>query len=559
MEKIEKEDSKMSYEELKNEYKNLKVENNNLQFQNKELQIKYDNVILELNALKRIVFGSKQEKTPSKETINSDQISLFDNEEDIEKDVQEQIEEQIEEITVHRKKNANKKIAGLKKSMLKDVVIKRQEYVLNEDEKCPECGSDFKLVSKQVVRTQIEFTPPTFNITEYVQNVYKCTKCGTEESKKETPTFAKAKIPKALLVHSFVSPSLATEVFYQKYYLGVPFYRQEKMWDDKGLVLPRNMMANWSIKINEYYLEALWKLMQKELKSKCEVLHSDETTIQVNKEPGRNATSNSYMWLLCSGKDETTKGVVFRYSASRSAETAKEILEGYKGILVTDGYAGYNNIEEITHAECWTHARRYFYESVPLLSNKQMDTKATGYIGVEYCNKLFKIEEEIASLSDEKKQKERQERSKPIVDEFFSWVNTTLNTKIVVNNKLKKALVYAQNQEKELSEFINDGRIPLSNSIAERSIRPFAVHRKNWLFADTQAGAKANATYYSLIESAKINKLNIYKYMNYLLESLPQYENLSEEVLKKYLPWSEDLPEDVRNYVGDYEELKVAE
>ena len=558
MEKEKKEVSEMSKKELINEYKSLKAENNNLQFQNKELQIKYNNATLEINALRRMVFGSKQEKTPSKETIDSDQISLFDNEEEIEKDVQEQIEEQVEEITIHKRKNAKKKVAGLKKSMLKDVVVKRQEYVLNEDEKCPECGSDFKLVSKQVVRTQIEFTPATFNITEYVQNVYKCTKCGTEESEKETPTFGKAEIPKALLAHSFVSPSLATEVFYQKYYLGVPFYRQEKMWDDKGLVLPRNMMANWSIKINEYYLEVLWKLMHKELKYKCGVLHSDETTLQVNKEPGRNATSNSYMWVLRSGELEKIKGVVFKYSQSRSSETAKEFLKDFKGIVVTDGYAGYNEIEEVTHAECWAHVRRYFYESVPLVANK-MDTTATGYIGVEYCNKLFKIEEEIASLSDGEKQKKRQEESKPIVDEFFTWVNTNLNTKIVVNNKLKKALVYAQNQEKELSEFLNDGRIPLSNNIAERSIRPFAVHRKNWLFADTTAGAKANATYYSLIECAKINNLNIYKYMNYLLESLPQEEVLSEEILVKYLPWSEELPDDVRNYVGEYEELKVAE
>lgn len=109
---------------------------------------------------------------------------------------------------------------------------------------------------------------------------------------------------------------------------------------------------------------------------------------------------------------------------------------------------------------------------------------------MEYCNKLFKIEEEIAKLSIEEKQKKRGELSKPIVDAFFEWVNITLNTKIVVNSKLKKALVYAQNQEKELSAFLNDGRIPLSNNLAERSIRAFAVHRKNWLFADTPAEQK---------------------------------------------------------------------
>ena len=226
MENKKKEVSKMSHEELLNEYKNL--------------QIKYDNTILELNALKRFVFGSKQEKIPTKESIDIDQYSLFDNEEDMEKDVEEQSKEQLEEITVYRKKKSKKRVAGLKKSTIKDVVVKRQEYVLNEDEKCPECNSNFKLVGKKVVRTQIDFTPATFNVTEIVQNIYKCTKCGTEESEKETPTFAKAKTPNPLLQHSFASPSLASEVFYQKYYLGVPFYRQEKMWDDKGLVLPRN-------------------------------------------------------------------------------------------------------------------------------------------------------------------------------------------------------------------------------------------------------------------------------------------------------------------------------
>ena len=356
----------MDYDELMNSYK--------------ELQIQYDNLKLEVNALRRIVFGSKREKTSVNESINLDQCSLFDNEEDIEKNVQEQIAEQIEEITVYRKKKSKKKIAGIKKSFLKDVVVKREEYVLNENETCPECDSSVKLVGKKVVRTQINFTPAILSITEYVQNIYKCTKCGTEESEKETPTFIKSEVPNPLLAHSFASPTLAAEVFFQKYYLGVPFYRQEKMWDDRGLVLPRNMMANWAIKINEYYLEAIWKLMLKKIKEECKLCHSDETTIQVNKETGREPTSKSYMWVLRSGELEKIKGIIFKYDQSRSAKTAKDFLKGFKGILVTDGYAAYNEIPDITHAECFAHCRRYFYESVPLLNNNKMDTTATGYI-----------------------------------------------------------------------------------------------------------------------------------------------------------------------------------
>lgn len=194
----------------------------------------------------------------SKSEPIEEQCSLFDDEKDIEKNVQEQIEEKVEEITVHKKKKAKTKKAGIKRSVLKDVVIERKEYIIEEDDVCPECQSELKPVGKKIVRQEIEFEPAKFKIKEYIKTVYKCVKCGTKESEKATSTFVETEVPKALITHSFASPSLATEVIYQKYYLGVPLYRQEKMWDDKGLVLPRNMMANWVIKISEYYLESLY-------------------------------------------------------------------------------------------------------------------------------------------------------------------------------------------------------------------------------------------------------------------------------------------------------------
>ena len=542
----------MTYEELQKAYKNVSAELANA-------KVKIENQQIELNNLRRIVFGSRREYTPEVEQEDTMQCSLFKNEKEMDENVEKEVQENIEEMTVHKKKKSKTKKAGIKKSKLKDTVIKKEEYKLNEDDTCEECGSELELVGKKVVRQEIEYKPAELIIKEYVQYIYQCKECGTEGSEKETPTFYKAEMPKPLLTHSFASPSLATEILYQKYYLGVPLYRQEKMWDDKGLVLPRNMMANWCIKINEYYLNYIYELMQKELKENCELLHCDETVMQCNKEPGRKATSNSYMWVVCSGELEKEKGIIFNYRASRSAETAKELLKGFKGILVTDGYSSYNNIEGVTHAECWAHARRYFYDSIPLNSDKKMDTSSDGYIGVTYCDKLFDIEREIADLSAEEKKKQRQERSKPVLDAFFEWVNS-MQDKIVLNKKLKEALTYAINQKEELSQFLIDGRIPLTNSKAERAIRPFAVHRKNWLFADSIEGAKTNAVMYSIIESAKVNNLNIEKYIRYLLEELPQLENLQDEAsLKKYLPWSEELPGEILNYQGAYDELKLAE
>ena len=534
----------MSYDELLKKYQ--------------ESQIEIENLKLQVNNFKRIIYGVKREHTPKKEQLeNCTQCSLFELQEKIDEDLQPQVLENVEEVTVYKKKKTKK--AGIKKSHLKDVEIEVKEYKINEDEKCPECGSELKEIAKEVVRQEITYIPAKIILTNYVQYTYKCTECGGKNSDIANITFVKTKLPNPLLTHSFCSPSLATEVIYQKYYLGVPLYRQEKMWDDKGLVLPRGMMANWNIKISEYYLEPLCKILFKKLKEQNELSHVDETTIQCNKEEGRNASSKSYMWVYSSGKQEKIRGTVFCYAPSRSEKTAKEFLNGFKGILVTDGYASYNNIEEITHAECWAHARRYFYESIPLNEHKQMDTTSDGYKGIEYCDELFKIERKIAEFSVEEKLKWRQEKSKPILEAFFEWVKI-MNEKIILNKKLKQAITYAINQEKELSQFLNDGRIPLTNSLAERAIRPFAVHRKNWLFADSVAGAKANATMYTIIESAKLNNLNIEKYIKYLLDELPQLESIYDEnVLEKYLPWSKELPAEILNFQGTYDELKLFE
>ena len=191
--------------------------------ENMKLKIELANAKLELNNLKRVVFGTKREYTPeSNETPIEEQYSLFDNEKDIEENVQEQIKENIEEITVHKKKKSKTKKAGIKRASLKDVEIERVEYEIENDEVCPECQSNLKLVGKKIVRQEIEYIPAKFKIKEYVKSVYKCVKCGTSESEKESSTFVESNVPNALLTHSFASPSLATEVIYQKYYLGVP-------------------------------------------------------------------------------------------------------------------------------------------------------------------------------------------------------------------------------------------------------------------------------------------------------------------------------------------------
>ena len=536
-------------------YEDLVAENKKLQQENTELKIKVENQQLHINALNRYIFGSKRESTPKEENIvDGTQCSIFGELED--EEVKEKVEEKTEEIVVHRKKNTKKQQSGIKKSELKNIEKETIIFKLEGDQlKCPECESNLKKIGTEVVRQEIEYIPAKLKLKTYVREIYKCEECGTEKSTKETATIVKAKTPIALLAHSFASSSLATEVIYEKYYMGVPLYRQEKIWDDKGLVLPRSMTSNWCIKLSEYYFEPIYNLMLKKLKEGNELLHADESTMQCNKEPGKKASSKSYMWVLASGELEKEKGVIFSYSRSRSGETAQKLLQNFKGILVTDGYSGYNNLENINRAECWAHTRRYFYESVPLDENKKMIETSAGYQGVKYIDELFKVEREIENLRVDEKEAKRKEKSAPIVKKFYEWVSST-SQKYITNKKLKEALTYAENQKVNLIKFLDDGRIPLTNSKAERAIRPFAVHRKNWLFADTIEGSKANAVYYSLIESAKANNLNIYKYIKYLLDVLPQLEDeQTEDEIEKYLPWSKELPEEILNFQGTYKEI----
>ncbi len=317
-------------------YEELVVENQKLKEEITNLKIKVENQELHINLLNRYVFGAKKESTPKEENlVEGTQCSIFGEPEN--QELKEQIEEKAEEIIVHRKKKNKKVQSGIKKSELKKIETETREYVLEDGQKeCGICGAKLKPIGKEVVRQEIEYVPAKLKLINYVRNIYKCEECGSDNGEKETPTIVKTKTPRALLAHSFASASLATEVIYQKYYMGVPLYRQEKVWDDRGLVLPRSMMANWCIKISEYYLEPIYNLMLKKLKEESELLHSDETTMQCNKELGKKASSNSYMWVIATGELEKKQGVIFSYSKSRSSEIAQKLLRDYKGILVTD-------------------------------------------------------------------------------------------------------------------------------------------------------------------------------------------------------------------------------
>lgn len=235
--KIKEKGEHMSYQELMEKYQEQlqKYQEQSCKYEEQsqkcqELQIEIANLKLENQNLKKVIFGERREYTAKPdEIVNGTQSSLF-KEVQTEEEIDKQIEENVEEITVHQKKKTRKRIAGVKRSNLKDVIVEKEIIDIDEKNKvCSECQQELELIGKRVVSQDIEYIPAKIVIKEYVQYSYKCNHCTTDEK----AVIIRGKMPKPLLPHSFVSPSLATEVFYQKYYLGTPFYRQEKMWDDR--------------------------------------------------------------------------------------------------------------------------------------------------------------------------------------------------------------------------------------------------------------------------------------------------------------------------------------
>lgn len=334
--------------------------------------------------------------------------------------------------------------------------------------------------------------------------------------------------------HSLASPSSVARVMYQKYVNGMPLYRQEKEWEQQGIALSRATMANWIIRCTEDYLLPITAHLQKQL-LKQDIVHCDETPVQVLKEDGKKPQTKSYMWLYRTGNDGKAPIILCNYQPSRNGDHAVTFLKDFKGYVHSDGYQGYNKLTDITRCGCWAHVRRKFVEAIPTKKVENSPLTAAE-IGRNYCDQLFMIEESLRELTAEERYKRRQELEKPVLEAFWCWLEKVQPLK---GSAFGKAVTYAMNQRPYMENYLLDGRLNISNNMAENAIRPFTVGRKNWLFSDTPKGAKASAAVYSLVETAKANGLNVYTYLEYLLMYMPDSEwRHHPEDLDELMPWT---------------------
>lgn len=506
--------------------KNLRTQNIVLNQRVAEIE----NTVAELSALvkhfeelfklsQRRRFGVSSEKT-----VSEGQISFFAEEQAA---PLPQSEPETEEIKYVRKKQKGKREADLSKLPLEII-----EHELTEEERvCPDCGEVMQPFGTDT-RDEIKIIPAQVIHVQHRCRVYKCGDCAKTADK--TP-IVKAAMPEPVIKGSVASATAVAYIMTQKYLMHLPFYRLGQDFMRQGVFINRQNMANWSIQVCEDWLKPVYdKLWERLLAHDC--LHGDETTLQVLREPGKTAQQKSYMWLYRTSGESKTPVVLYEYRPSREKEHPEAFLKGWRGYLHTDGYSAYHDLDGVTVIGCWAHVRRKFNDAYKITNAPDSPSK----IGLDYCNQLFALEKKFADMPHDERLQARLEQSVPVAETFFAWAETVnVPPKLAVS----RALGYALNQRRWLMNVFADGRLEISNNRAERSVKPFVMGRKNWLFASSVAGAQASAVAFSIIETAKENGLKPFEYLSFLLESLP---NAKTWQLTHLLPWSDKIPPECR-------------
>ena len=509
--------SRAEYEE-----KNARLASQDERISRLENQVELLTEALRLSRHKQ--FGASSEK--SDDTLIEQLSFLFD-----EAEVYSAADKETENVTVVAAHKRHKKHEYTLDSIPEGMQTKQVEHRLEGDDLvCPQCGDTMTEIGKEVVRT-LEIIPAQMVVREDIYYTYACRTCNKDNT--ETPVVKTPK-EKSIIPGSFATPEAIAHIMTQKFVMGSPLYRQEQEINRKGIHLSRQTMSNWILKATEEYLVPVYKRLHRELLTRG-VLHADETTLQVLHEPGKKPQSDSYMWLYRTSGDTDKPIVLYEYQPGRGAKHPKEFLTGYKGYLHTDGYAGYHDLGEgITVVGCWAHARRKFDEAVKSLPKGKAKGSSAAQ-GLTYCNLLFGIEQEIADKTAEERYDERLKQAKPVLDAMFAWANTRT---AAPKSALGKALHYLKEQWPYLTNYLKDGRLEISNNRAERSIKPFVIDRKNFLFANTPKGASGSAVMFSMIQTAIENGLDPYKYLTWLLKTAKDADISQEDMLHDLMPWN---------------------
>lgn len=513
-----------------NTYEKLQIENTLLKQKLEQLQGQLEVLQEFLRLATHNRFGASSEKH-----IIPEQLSLFSVENEKASLNASELPPKTEKISYTRRKKM-----AFRKDQISNLPIETVEYRLPDEEQiCECCKGELHEMSKEV-RVEVKVVPAQVKAVEHITYIYGCRNC---EKKNTIVPIKKAKSPNPALPGSVASSSAIAYIMSQKFVESMPLYRLEKHFMRMGIEFSRQTMSNWMINVSERWLSLLYEHMKKEL-LKLNIIHCDETTLQVLKEPGREPQSKSYMWLYRSGRYGPPI-VLYEYKPSRAGACPKKFLEGFIGHIHVDGYRAYNKVANARLSACWAHARRMFLDALKALPKNfksESQSAIVSHKGLEYCNSMFEIERLLKDETPEVRFIERLRRSKPILDEFKKWLDYNL-PRTLSGGPAGKAIKYCLNIWENLYVFLENGMLEIDNNRAERTIKSLVIGRKNFMFCNTQRGANACAVIYSIVESAKEAGLNPMTYLTYLFDVMPNLAEINDVTLLKIVPWSDLLPD----------------
>jgi transposase len=491
------------------------------QLQTKERRIAHLEELIRYLKLKQ--YGKSSERY-----IAPEQEVLFN---EAEQFAQDDAPQQASTHSVDAPKKGHESTAGKKRGRraLPDNLPRHTIYHdLAPEQKHCACGCALKAID-DVTSEQLAIIPAEMVVIRHCRKKYICPQCPDKPP-------VTAALPAQPLPKTNASPTLLAHIAVSKFLDGLPFYRQEKIWQRADVALSRATQANWMIGCGQLVQPVINLLVERQLQSS--VMHLDETPVQVLKEADKPPDGKKYFWVAVGGPPQTPI-YRFHYHPSRGSEVALELLDGFHGTLMTDDWSAYGKACEtlhVTHIACNDHARRKFNDALnDLPKDKRGQGGTRPEMALNYYKKLYAVEKRIKTLSPEEKRAIRQQDSVPVWDAFIHWIERQLNH-VTPTSKLGIALHYTYKLRDKLRYYCEDGLLPISNEKAENAIRPFAIARKNFLFYDSPKGAHASANLYSLIMTAQSHGLNPLNYLAYVFKELPMAKTLEE--VEALLPWA---------------------
>ncbi|PPK71872.1 transposase [Methylobacter tundripaludum] len=503
------------------EYQALLAEQQRLTHQLRLMTVERDLLKERVDAFLRRLFAAKSEAR-----ANPAQRDLFLNEAEALAPngapvAEEALPEAVEVAGHQRKKRGRKPIdPHLPREIVRHELPEAERVCAHDGTRLVEIGAE--------ISEQLDIVPQQVRVIQHHRVKYACPCC--DESIRVTPA------PARIILKGLLTEAALAWVVTAKYQDSLPLYRQAALLGRFGGDLSRTTLAASMVRVG-HAVQPIINLLRDHL-VEADLILGDETVIQVLKESGRTAQSKSYLWAQMTGSGPPIR--LFSYTPGRGGIHAQPLYDGIKpGVaLMSDGYEVYNAIavaRGAIHLGCWAHSRRYFIEAEAAIPKAARNAQQPATQFIAAIGELYTIEANAKDLSAEQRQQRRQEQSRPVLAKIEALLLPHLHT-VTPGSLLGKALHYLASQWPKLTRFVDNGAWPIDNNRCENAIRPFVVGRRNWLFCDTVAGARASANLYSLIETCKANGIDPYAYLVELFRKLPLAKNAED--FEALLPWN---------------------